>query len=154
MIVRMSLCVWCIGLCCCLSNEYEGQTTRTARYNEIRYTFTLTRVSSGAAFTGYQVRALPSKVVGRTIRLPLLCFPREKSREGLDIDRGTWYRINALELMEKKGGYVRYQNLATGEDELCTFESIQFITTHTQQSRGDQANPGGMLLVTLRLVNV
>lgn len=137
-----------------LSNEYEGQTTRTARYNEIRYTFTLTRVSSGAAFTGYQVRALPSNVVGRTIRLPLLCFPREKSREGLDIDRGTWYRINALELMEKKGGYVRYQNLATGEDELCTFESIQFITTHTQQSRGDQANPGGMLLVTLRLVNV
>jgi len=56
--------------------------------------------------------------------------------------------------MEKRGGYVRYQNLATGEDELCTFESIQFVTTHTQQSRQDQANPGGMLLVTLKVVNV
>lgn len=137
-----------------LSDEYEGQASRTSRYNEIRYTFTLTSAGSGAAFTGYQVRALPSNVVGRTIRLPLLCFPREKSREGLDIDRGTWARIRALELMEKRGGYVRYQNLATGENELCTFESIQFVTTHTQQSRQDQANPGGMLLVTLRLVNV
>lgn len=137
-----------------LSDEYEGQASRSSRYNEIRYTFTLTSAGSGAAFTGYQVRALPSNVVGRTIRLPLLCFPREKSREGLDIDRGTWARIRALELMEKRGGYVRYQNLATGENELCTFESIQFVTTHTQQSRQDQANPGGMLLVTLRLVNV
>lgn len=137
-----------------LSDEYEGQASRTSRYNEIRYTFTLTSAGSGAAFTGYQVRALPSNVVGRTIRLPLLCFPREKSREGLDIERGTWARIRALELMEKRGGYVRYQNLATGENELCTFESIQFVTTHTQQSRQDQANPGGMLLVTLRLVNV
>jgi len=137
-----------------LSDEYEGQASRTSRYNEIRYTFTLTSAGSGAAFTGYQVRALPSNVVGRTIRLPLLCFPREKSREGLDIERGTWARIRALELMEKRGGYVRYQNLATGENELCTFESIQFVTTHTQQSRQDQADPGGMLLVTLRLVNV
>lgn len=137
-----------------LSDEYEGQASRSSRYNEIRYTFTLTSAGSGAAFTGYQVRALPSNVVGRTIRLPLLCFPREKSREGLDIERGTWARIRALELMEKRGGYVRYQNLATGENELCTFESIQFVTTHTQQSRQDQANPGGMLLVTLRLVNV
>ena len=137
-----------------LTKEYEGQADRTSRHNEIRYKFVLTRGNAGAAFTGYQLRALPSNVVGRTIRLPLLCFPREKSREGLDIERGTWARIRALELMEKRGGYVRYQNLATGENELCTFESIQFVTTHTQQSRQDQANPGGMLLVTLRLVNV
>jgi hypothetical protein len=63
-------------------------------------------------------------------------------------------RIKALELIEKRGGYVRLQNLNTGEDELCTFESLQFITSHTQQSRVDQANPGGILLVTLRLVNL
>lgn len=143
-----------------LTQEFEGQHTRTDRLNEIRYTFLLTNntppspVPVRPAFTGYQVRSLPSNVVGRTIRLPLLCYPREKSREGLDIERGTWNRIRALELMEKKGGYARIQNLNTGENELCTFESIQFITTHTQQSRQDQANPGGMLLVTLRLVNV
>lgn len=137
-----------------LSKEFEGQHTRTDRLNEVRYKFVLTRGDAGAAFTGYQLRALPSNVVGRTIRLPLLCYPREKSREGLDIERGTWRRIHALELMEKKGGYARLQNLNTGEDELCTFESIQFVTTHTQQSRQDQANPGGMLLVTLKVVNV
>ncbi len=138
-----------------LSSEYEGVNARTARYNEVRYTFILSRGSTaGAAFTGYQVRARPSNVVSRTLRLPLLCYPREKTRDGLDVERGTWKRIRALELMEKRGGYARLQNLNTGEDELCTFESIQFITTHTQQSRGDQANPGGMLLVTLRLVNV
>jgi hypothetical protein len=137
-----------------LSKEFEGQHTRTDRLNEVRYKFVLTRGDAGAAFTGYQLRALPSNVVGRTIRLPLLCYPREKSREGLDIERGTWRRIHALELMEKKGGYVRLQNLNTGEDELCTFESIQFVTTHTQQSRQDQADPGGMLLVTLKVVNV
>ena len=138
-----------------LSTEHEGVADRTARYNEVRYTFILTKgATAGAAFTGYQVRARPSNVVSRTIRLPLLCFPREKTRDGLDVERGTWKRIRALELMEKRGGYVRLQNLNTGEDELATFESIQFITTHTQQSRQDQANPGGMLLVTLRLVNV
>ena len=90
----------------------------------------------------------------RTIRLPLLCFPREKTREGLDVDRGTWQRIRALELIEKRGVVARLQNLNTGENELCTFESLQFITTHTQQSRQDQANPGGILLCTLRLVNL
>lgn len=138
-----------------LSVEYEAVASPTQRYQEVRYTFLLTKVtSSGAAFTGYQLRALPSNVVQRTIRLPLLCFPREKTREGLDVDRGTWKRIKALELIEKRGGYVRLQNLNTGEDELCTFESLQFITSHTQQSRVDQANPGGILLVTLRLVNL
>ena len=138
-----------------LSVEYEAVASREARYQEVRYTFLITRVSSaGAAFTGYQLRGRASNVVGRTIRLPLMCFPREKTREGLDVDRLTWRRIRALELMEKKGGYVRLQNLGTGENELCTFESIQFITTHTQESRQDQANPGGILLVTLRLVNL
>lgn len=138
-----------------LSTEYEAVVSRTSRYQEVRYTFVITRaVSNGSAFTGYQLRGLPSNVVGRSIRIPLLCFPREKSREGLDIDRPTWDRIKALELIEKRGGYVRLQNLNTGENELATFESIQFITTHTQQSRQDQANPGGMLVVTLRLVNL
>lgn len=135
-----------------LSEEYEGQASRTARYNEIRYTFYLASTAAGA-FTGYQVRARPSNVVGRTVRFPLLCFPREKTRDGLDVSRSTWDRIRALELMEKRGGYVRVQNLNTGENVLATFESIQFITTHTQQSRQDQASPGGILLVTMRLVN-
>lgn len=139
-----------------LSNEFEAQADTSSRYQEMRYTFLLTRVGAGnrSAFTGYQLRALPSNVVSRKIRLPLLCFPREKTRDGLDIDRGTWARINALELMEKKGGLVRYQNLNTGENALCTFESVQFLTSHVQQSRVDQANPGGVLVVTLRLVNV
>lgn len=103
--------------------------------------------------TGYQVKAQPAQIKERTIQLPLLCFKSEKPIKGYKTERSTWERIRYLENAEKKGGIIRYQNLGTGENTYAMIENIQFISNQTPQSRADQAEPGGMLVVTLRTVS-
>ena len=103
--------------------------------------------------TGYQVRTTPANVVQRNIRVSLLCFPREKTREGSWVERSTWDRIRQLEAAEKKGAFVRYQNLNTGEESYALIDKIQFVASHIPEGRQDQEDPGGILMVTLRLIS-
>lgn len=122
----------------------------------VQYIFCLGRGDTSTntpILTGYQVKAQPANIKERTVQLPLLCFLKEKGIKGRRAERSTWDRIKYLENAEKKGGIIRYQNLGTGENTYAMIENIQFISTQIPQSREDQMNPGGMMVVTLRTVS-
>lgn len=123
----------------------------TARLG-VSYKWVLARATSttGPTFRGYQVRANPSGVKQRDIRLPLLCFRRERMRNGRTVERSTWDRIEALEALERSMAVVPYQDFLTGESRNVTVEAVQFVADRPGQSAAEMANPGGLLLVTLR----
>ncbi len=106
--------------------------------------------TTGPTFRGYQVRGLPANVKQRELRLPLLCFRRERLRTGRTVERSTWDRIAAVEALEKAGTVVTYQNFLTGESLNVTVEKVQFVADRPGQSAAEGADPGGMLVVTLR----
>lgn len=121
------------------------------------YRFTLYRDSvdttSGPALLSYQLKSQPANVIQRTIRLSLMCFQREQGSGKRVVERPVWERIQELEANEKKGAVVRYQDLNTGEEEYCLIEGVQFISEIMPESRSAQANPGGVLIVTLRAIS-
>lgn len=125
----------------------------------VSYRFTLTRgntVTTGVTHTpvlmSYQLKAQPATVKQRIIQVSLLCFASEKPVKGLEVKRSVYDRIKALEDAEEKGAVVVFQDLGTGEQRNCLIEGIQFTSTHLGD-RTAQANPGGILQVTLRAVD-
>lgn len=123
----------------------------TARLG-VSYKWVLTQATSntGPTFRGYQVRALPANVKQREYRLPLLCYVRERVRNGRTVERSTWDRVLALEALEKAATVVPYQDFLTGESVNVTVEKVQFVVDRPSQSAKEGADPGGMLMVTLR----
>lgn len=125
----------------------------------VSYRFTLTRgntpttgVNSTPTLMSYQVKSQPATVKQRIIQLSLLCFASERPVKGLEVKRSVFDRILALEAIEEKGSVVIFQDLGTGEQRNCLIESVEFISTHTGD-RTAQANPGGIVRVTLRAVD-
>lgn len=120
----------------------------------ISYKFVLEPASSGDTtgprFQGYQLRANPSGVKPRAIRLALLCQRTEKAADGKSITRPTWPRITAMESLESLGSIVNWQDYNTGEDRLVIVDRVQFIADHNGENRAERSDPGGVLLVTLR----
>lgn len=118
----------------------------------LSYKFVLARDSAavGPRFQGYQVRCLPANVRQRDIRLPLLCYRKERTKGGRTVTRPVWDRIEAVEALERTGQVVAFQDFATGESRFVTVEKVQFVADRPAQNRAEAANPGGMLLVTLR----
>ena len=58
--------------------------------------------------------------------------------------------MTALEALERSSAVVPYQDFLTGETLNVTVEKVQFVTDVPVQSAAEGANPGGMLIVTLR----
>ena len=108
----------------------------------------------GPAMLGYQAKVTPSNVKQRTIRLPLLCYRRERKAGGRTVERPVWDRVLAMEALERVGSVVPYQDFMTGESMDVIVDSVQFTTDRPSQSRADAENPGGMLLVTLKTTGV
>ena len=126
-----------------------------APHSHISYLFTLAKgdiTTNTPVLTGYQAKAQPSAVKERSLRLSLLCYRVEQSKLGRKIERSTWDRIRWLENAERKNGVVLYQNLNTGEETYCLIENMQFVSQQTPQSRVEQQNPSGVILLTLRTV--
>lgn len=118
----------------------------------LSYKWVLSRdtATTGPTFNGYQARSVPARVRQREIRLPLLCYRKERTKGGRTVTRSVWDRIEALEAAERLGTIVQYQDFGTGESRLVTVEKVQFIADRPVQNRAEAADPGGMLLVTLR----
>ncbi len=120
----------------------------------LSYKWVLTRDGTytqyGPKFRGYQAKALPVKVVQREFRLPLLCYRRERMRNGRTVERSVLDRVQALEALERAGTVFSFQDFGTGETKDVVIESLQFATTRPVQSRAEGADPGGMIMVTLR----
>lgn len=102
--------------------------------------------------TGYQVKASPSQVVGRNIRVSALCYPRETDRNGATVERSTWHRLLALEAAEKKGALVLLQDFGAGTEDYARIRQIQFVSTHVPEGAVDRADLGGVLLLSLEAV--
>jgi hypothetical protein len=109
-------------------------------------------VLPGPVLTGYQVKASPSGIVNRTVRLTALCYPRESDRNSVAVERPTWDRVAALEAAQKKGAMVLLQDFGAGTEDYCLIKNLQMISTHIPESPGDRANLGMLLLVTLEVV--
>lgn len=125
----------------------------TARIS-VAYRFALARYSAteGPILNGYQAKVAPTNVKDRMLRLPLLCARREMMRSGGTVQRSTWDRITALEALERSGAVVPFQDFGTGETRNVVVESVQFVSTQVAQSRSEQGDPIGMLIVELRTV--
>jgi hypothetical protein len=126
-------------------------------HNYLTYIFSLARDSTdpskGPIFKGYQVLAQPANVRQRSIRLALLCYPKEVPTGRRRVERSTWDRITGLETAERKGAVVRFQDFGTGESRLVRIEKTEFVAQSTGEQRADRQNPGGILLVTLTTVD-
>ena len=123
----------------------------------VSYAFYLSRDgtdrSKGAIFKGYQVLAQPANVRQRSIRLALLCYPKETPTGRRRVERPTFSRITGLEAAERKGAVVRFQDFGTGESRLVRIEKTEFVAQSIGEQRWDRQNPGGILLVTLTTVD-
>jgi hypothetical protein len=123
----------------------------------VSYRFNFTRSSTNTAVApvmlSYQIKAQPSIVKQRLIQLNLLCFSSEKPVKGLEVKRSVYDRIKFLEEAEEKGAVVVFQDLGTGEERLCLIENLEFQSKNIGD-RTAAANPGGILKVTLRTVDV
>ena len=126
-----------------------------AEHHWIAYKFTLNRYSSTVSpkFAGYQVKANPSGVKPRAIRIPLMCSFTEASSYGRRVNRSTWDRIQQLEAFESSGEIVVFQDFGTGEQRLVVVDRVQFVRTSVPESNQEREQPTGRLIVTLRTVD-
>lgn len=135
----------------------ETYASDSLPHSWMTYRFTLSILGGSPTvspvFIGYQVKAQPANVIQRKIRVSLMNLLSEKNTEGKIVERSTWNRITSLEALEKTGAIVRYQDFGTGENVFCLIENIQFIVNSQQESRAAKANPGGIIIATLRVVS-
>lgn len=135
--------------------SYDTEASDNEPHPWVSYRFTLLRgvtTSNTPILLSYQLKSQPSNIKQRSIRIALMCFEREAATDQRITERSPWYRVQAIEAAEQTGAVVRFQDLNTGEERLCIIEQVQFLSENIGYSRGAKANPGGVLVVTLRTV--
>lgn len=124
--------------------------------------FTLNRdtvdLTSGPIIHSYVIQALPVVTPQRKIVLPLLCFDKEKAYSGqkYGYDGFADDRHATLQNLENNSDVVTYQSFGrintTGQNVLI--DSIRFVQTTPPTGLSGISGHGGILLVTLRTVNL
>jgi len=135
---------------------YDTEASDRAPHPFVSYRFTLTRGDASTAnspvFLSYQLKSNPANIKQRAIRVALMCYEREAATDQRVAERSPWDRVKAIEAAEQTGAVILFQDLNTGEQRLCLVEQVQFVSENIGYSRGAKANPGGVLVVTLRTV--
>lgn len=125
----------------------------------VTYRFTLSPYAGhtdiSPVLIGYTARSFPSGVKQRTIMVPLVYFPKETDSNGKSNYKHEdgLGQLRALEVVERTGALVLYQDFGIGEERLVVIESMVFLQNSINESRKEKANPGGILVVTLRAVD-
>lgn len=101
----------------------------------------------------WSIKAQPSAVKQRVIRLALQCQSVEQPAGGRPVQRPVWERLRKLEAAESVGRIVEYRNRGTGEAVFCIIDSLQFARTAIPSGPFEKQDPGGVLMVTLRTVD-
>lgn len=128
-------------------------------HNWVTYRFTLSPYTGYPTISpiliGYTARSFPSGVKQRTITVPLAYFAKEKDANGLPNYKheDALGQLRALEVIEKTGALVLYQDFGIGEERLVVIDNMVFLQNSTSESRKEKANPGGILVVTVRAVD-
>lgn len=134
---------------------YDTEASDAEPHPWVSYRFTLLRgdtTSNSPILLSYQLKSTPANIKQRAIRIALMCYEREQGTDQRVAERSPWDRVQAIEAAEQAGAVVRFQDLNTGEQRLCLIEQVQFLSENIGYSRGAKANPGGVLVVTLRTV--
>ena len=142
------------------STTYSGATfdqnvtvsTASGAVTSLGMKLTLTSANSGAeapTVSGWLLRAVPASPRRTLIRVPLLCFDRERDVNNVPYGREgyAWERVSAVEAAAGTGRVVTYQDFRTGESRQVTVEDVQF----TQADPGTSKDGfGGVLEVTVQ----
>jgi hypothetical protein len=135
---------------------YDTEASDSEPHPWVSYRFTLIRGNASNTnspiLLSYQLKSQPANIKQRAIRVALMCYEREQATDQRIAERSPWERVQAIEAVEQAGAVVRFQDLNTGEQRLCIIEQVQFVSENIGYSRGAKANPGGVLVVTLRTV--
>ena len=133
-------------------------------HNWIQYQFILgkernaagTNVSGetkrGPIMQTYQLKGAPANVKQRLVQVPLMCFAREQTKTGRVVERKVKDRIAEIELLEKIGAVVMFQDIASGESAEAIIEKVQFVAQNIKTKNPTPDMDGGILTVTVRLV--
>jgi hypothetical protein len=100
----------------------------------------------------YQIKASPANVKQTLVQVPLMCMARETTKTGRVVERKVQDRIDAIELLEKTGAVVMFQNMDSGESKPAIIERVQFVSSNTSLKQVTPDADGGILTVTVRLV--
>jgi len=116
--------------------------------------FTLQRgvvTTTGAQFTAYQLKALPSTRRQRMIQLPLLCYDWETDSAGNRIggELTAITRLMALENLDSASEAVVLQDFSAGTQVNCIIEQVRFVQTGPPPSTQGW---GGLIVLTLRTI--
>lgn len=100
----------------------------------------------------YQLRAIPSPVRTRLIRIPLLMFDSETDKAGMTVgyDGYAWDRVQLLESLESTYSLVPFEDYTTGEKVNVYIEKVTF--RRTSPPRHNAGNSGGIATVLCRIV--
>lgn len=100
----------------------------------------------------YQLRAIPSPVRTRLIRVPLMMFDSETDKAGqvLGYEGYAWDRVQLLEALEQTYSLVPYEDYTTGEKVNVYIERVTW--RRTAPPKHNSGNAGGVATVLLRVV--
>lgn len=130
--------------------RYDREASDGLPHVGMSWKFTLDRTADvSPQFNGYQLKAGVSNVTQVEMRLPLLCYRRERLRSGRTVERSTWDRIKKLEELQRSQRVVTFQNFLTGEEKQVQVLSSSFIQQSPGQSAAEMADPGGMIELVL-----
>ena len=109
------------------------------------------RVAS-PVMVSYQLRAIPSPVRTRLIRIPLMMFDAETDKAGMiaGYNGYAWDRVQLLESLESNYSLVPYEDYTTGEKVNVYIESVTF--RRTAPPTHNDGNAGGVATVLCRVV--
>jgi hypothetical protein len=100
----------------------------------------------------YQLRAIPSPVRTRLIKVPLLMFDSETDKSGqvIGYDGYAFDRVQLLESLESTYSLVPFEDFTTGEKVNVYIEKVTF--RRTAPPRHNEGNAGGLTTVLCRIV--
>lgn len=119
--------------------------------------FTLNRNATdntkGPTFRSYQLKALPAGPRPRLFTIPLLCFDKEKARDGSKMGYPGYClnRLERVETMDSAGQVVLFEDLVNDRSWIVTIEQIQFKQVVPPARNREEW--GGILTVQLRTIS-
>lgn len=135
-----------------LDNITIGAPAGPSEWIALRMVLTQGSATTGPILNGWQVKALPGSTRQKLITVPLLLFDHEKDKFGQrkGYRARAWTVMQQFEALAVKGDVVLYQDMNTGEAQVCVIDDYEFEQMAVPQAKGDGFS--GYLTVQLRSI--
>lgn len=128
--------------------------TSAVEWIQLRLDFTRSTVdtATGPEVNGWQFKVLPGAVRQRLFTVPLLCFDREKDRNGQwdGYEGRTLDRLEDFEQLAQLGDAITFQDMNMDRSYLCVIDDYEF--RQMAAPAGNDNNYGGILTVQVRTI--